>query len=431
MSDYVPEKSCCDCMFYEFGYSEDPCGPCSRHTSFEPALKEGDLIELAGAVHRVAKAEDSYWLHRNSPAHNLQLFFGAGMSMDQVHDFFLAVDDSIVSDGSWPRMTMLQLVRCIHAVRNDARFCIEPVTVEDTRMPREHKTFKNAEELAGDILQEGDAVVFTVRGDTVVYSVRSNYLAHCIGGCNERVFDMLDMSRAEKDQFAEEAYGYSLPMSNGFWPYSERGDYDALTRLCIALYEKIDPAPAVLKSAADVLKHGLKHGTKVLFPGTTTEYTVEGRPEVFSDGLYLNAALGYSNDFIFDELKLDKYEFCTLMYGYKHKDGDWPETDGEDYPALTRAVVCLMHLSEARSQTRETDKVKSLRAKLAELVAQRESYEEDVQAAKQALNEAVDAVSQASADLSYEEGELESLKEGIEELEVALDEALDEALAGK
>ena len=118
------------------------------------------------------------------------------------------------------------------------------------------------------------------------------------------------------------------------------------------MYEKIDPTPAVLKSADDVLKHGLKHGTKILFPGTTTEYTVEGRPEVYCSGLYLNAELGISNDFIFDELNLDKYQFCTMMYGYEHKEGDWPETDGEDYPALTRAVVCLMHLAEARSQAR-------------------------------------------------------------------------------
>jgi hypothetical protein len=394
------------------------------YSNFEPALKEGDLIELAGETHRVAKDANVYWLHRDIPAHNLQLFFDAGMSSEQAEEFFRAVDPSIVFEYSWPFMSMLQLVRCIYAIRNDARFNpVKPVTVEDTRMPRENKTFKNAEELAGDVLQEGDEVVFTVRGESASYSVRSNYLAHCIVGCNERVFDLLDMSWAEKDQFAEEAYGYSLPKQDGFWPYSEREDYAALTRLCLALYEKIDPTPAVLKSAADVLKYGLKHGTKILFPGTTTEYTVGGRPEVFSYGLYLNAGLGHENAFIFNELNLDKYQFCSMMYGYKHKDGDWPETDGEDYPALTRAVVCLMYLAEAR----ETDKVKNLRAELAELKAQRESYEDDVQAAKKALDEAEEAVSQARLALSYEECALETLKEDIDDLE----EAIKEALAGK
>lgn len=425
MSDHVSEKYCSDCMFSEFGIEESPCKGCADslpHPHFEPALKEGDLIELAGATHKVAWNEASmYWLHRDGPAHNLQLFFDAGMSMDQVSDFFRAVDDSIMSDGSWPFMTMLQLVRCVHAIRNDCRFCTDPVTVEYTRMPRGFKTFKNAEELKGEVLQEGDQVVFTARGESVPYLVDTDYLT-CPDGYNGRVFDMLDMSLDEKEQFAEEAYGYSLPVRCGFWPYSKSDDYAALTRLCLALYEKIS-TPVVLKSADDVLKYGLEHGTKIIFPGTAAEYTVEGRAEVYSDGLYLHTAGYRSNDFIFDELKLDADRFCTMMYGYKHKNGEWPETDGEDYPALTRAVVCLMHLAEVR----ETYKVKSLRADLAELVAQRESYEEDVQAAKQAVQEAEEAASQARLALSYEECALETLQEDIDGLE----EAIEEALAGK
>jgi len=425
MSDHASEKYCRDCMFNEFGIEEDPCKGCADsmpHPRFKPALKEGDLIVLAGAWHRVAHAYGMYWLHRDCPAHNLQIFFDAGMSVEDARDFFMEVDDSIEFDYSWPCMSMQQLVRCIHAIRNDARFnkSDNPVTVEDTRITRESKTFKNAEELKGEVLQLNDEVVFTVCGESVPYEVRSNFMT-CSDACNDRVFALLDMSQSEKAQFAEEAYGYSLPKSDGFWPYSERGDYAALTRLCLALYEKIDPTPAVLKSAADVLKHGLKHGTKILFPGTSTEYSVEGRPDMFAYGLYLQATGCRANAYIFDELKLDKYQFCSMMYGYEAKAGDWPETDGEDYAALTRAVVCLMHLAEVR----ETDKVKSLRAKLAELVAQRESYEEDVQAAKQAVQEATEALDQARSDLSYEECELETLQEDIDELEEAIKEALE------
>lgn len=176
------------------------------YSNFEPALKEGDLIELAGATHRVAHADGMYWLHRDSPSHNLQLFFDAGMSVYQVEEFFRAIDPSIVFDYSWPLMSMLQLVRCIYAIRNDARFNpVKPVTVEDTRMTRGSKTFKNAEELIGNELQENDIVVFTVRGESVPYEARSNYMT-CIDACNARVFDLLDMSQYEKVQFAEEAY---------------------------------------------------------------------------------------------------------------------------------------------------------------------------------------------------------------------------------
>lgn len=438
MSDYVPEKYCCDCMFAEFCCENAPCKGCvdlMPHPRFEPALQEHDWIELAGAMHRVAKEGDWYWLHRDLPAHNLQLFFDAGMSLDQVHTFFLSVDKDIKPDGSWPHMSMLQLVRCIHAIRNDCRFkpvahiaapefvVSEPVTVKDTRMS---KIFKNAEELKGTELQHGDTVVFNTQHVTLRYEVRSMYLTS-LDGRNGRVFEVLGMNTDAKNLFAEEAYGYSLPMRSGFWPCAERGDYAALTRLCLALYEKIGPTPVVLKSAADVLKYGLKNGTRILFPGTSTEYKVESRPEVFGvgDGLYLDVPGCRANDYIFDELKLDKEQFCTLMYGYEPKSGDWPEADGEDYAALTRAVVCLMHLAEARSQTRETDKVKNLRAKLDELVVQRESYEEDVQAAKQAVQEATEALDQARSYLSYEEGELETLQEDIDELVEAIEEALE------
>ena len=51
MSDHVSEKYCHACMFSEFGIDEGPCKGCAEslpHPHFEPALKEGDLIELAG-----------------------------------------------------------------------------------------------------------------------------------------------------------------------------------------------------------------------------------------------------------------------------------------------------------------------------------------------------------------------------------------------
>lgn len=436
MSDHVSENYCHDCMFKEFGIEEGPCKGCADllpHPRFKPALKEGDLIELAGATHSVAHENGMYWLHRDLPAHNLQLFFDACMSEGDAADFFRSVDKGIVPDGSWPCMSMLQLVRCIYAIRNDCRFkpvahiaapefvVSEPVTVEDTRMS---KIFKNAEELKGTELQHGDTVVFNTQHVTLRYEVRSMYLTS-LDGRNGRVFEVLGMNTDAKNLFAEEAYGYSLPMRSGFWPCAERGDYAALTRLCLALYEKIDQTPVVLKSAADVLKCGLKNGTRILFPGTSTEYRVESRHEVFGDGLYLDVHGYRANDYIFDELKLDKEQFCTLMYGYEPKSGIWPEADGEDYAAMTRAVVCLMHLAEARSQTRETDKVKNLRAKLDELVAQRESYEEDVQAAEQAVQEATEALDQARSDLSYEECELKSLQEDIDELVEAIEEALE------
>jgi soluble cytochrome b562 len=392
------------------------------YSNFEPALKKDDKIVLGGKEHKVTFEDGYYWLHRDVPAHNLQMFFDAGLHNQDVEEFFKSVDPSIKPGGSWPCMTMQQLVRCVHAIRNDPRFnkSVNPVTEEEVRM---QKTFTSKEELVGNVLKQDDYVVFNVHDITLKYGVRSDYLT-CVDSDNARIFDALGVN---KEQLARTAYGYDTGRY-GVWPYAHCKDFAALTRLCIALYEEIErqskpKVPDVLTSAAMVREFGLRNGTRILFPGTTTEYMVEGRPEMYSDGLYLNASEYLANDYIFTELKLDKYSFCSMLYGYGPKSGDWPEVDGADYAALTRVVVCLMELCELR----ESDKVKNLRAKLSELTAQRESYEEDVQAASKAVIEAEEALRKARNDLNYEKGELESLQEDIDEL----DEAIDEAIGGK
>ena len=47
------------------------------------------------------------------------------------------------------------------------------------------------------------------------------------------------------------------------------------------------------------------------------------------------------NDLIFENLKLDKFKFCSDCYGYKPGIGVWPESKNGDYSALTRVVEAL------------------------------------------------------------------------------------------
>ena len=50
-------------------------------------------------------------------------------------------------------------------------------------------------------------------------------------------------------------------------------------------------------------------------------------------------------------IKPSKEEFTTKAYGYKHKDGDWPECRLCDYEALTRCVIELYEIIEGKTST--------------------------------------------------------------------------------
>jgi hypothetical protein len=82
-------------------------------------------------------------------------------------------------------------------------------------------------------------------------------------------------------------------------------------------------------------------GDKVVFKtpkGTLTGVVTRG----FTGRLFVN--FPDSNSLVFDHLGITgKEAFCEKAYGYAPKGGSWPETDGEDYPALTRAVRAVFN----------------------------------------------------------------------------------------
>lgn len=91
----------------------------------------------------------------------------------------------------------------------------------------EYKSFR---ELNGKILRGGDNLFFKDR----VYNVRGRYLNY--SGGNNAIFS--DLGLGDGIDFCSEAYGYKA-LSGGF-PECNTDDYQALTKVALALFKKIE-----------------------------------------------------------------------------------------------------------------------------------------------------------------------------------------------
>lgn len=79
-----------------------------------------------------------------------------------------------------------------------------------------------------------DNVNFYYNGETYIYVVRDSYLYH-LSGDNSKIFRLLGMDEEEKRSFCRLHYGYKPGL--GMWPDYNEYDWDAATRVVIALFE--------------------------------------------------------------------------------------------------------------------------------------------------------------------------------------------------
>lgn len=96
-------------------------------------------------------------------------------------------------------------------------------------------TYKSKEALTGNVLEEGDTVIFTIGEEVFDYRVQSSFLL-IYGDTNAVIFERLGLNATA---FCEQSYG-SAPTTNGAWPTSENNDFEALTRLCLDLFKEIE-----------------------------------------------------------------------------------------------------------------------------------------------------------------------------------------------
>ncbi len=100
------------------------------------------------------------------------------------------------------------------------------------------KTITNLKELGErKVLQLDDIVIFTIKKEILKYYVYSNFLNH--DNHNNRIFDILELNKNDKNKLAEKIYGYKI--YGGDWPESKENDFPALTRLVKELYRIIEP----------------------------------------------------------------------------------------------------------------------------------------------------------------------------------------------
>jgi len=95
--------------------------------------------------------------------------------------------------------------------------------------------YKKYSELKDKTLKKDDEVLFTLKDHTVLrYSVKREYLNNT-GGLNSDIFRKLGLN---KNKFCKKHYGYSP--KGGNWPQYRIYDYEAATRVVLALYKEIN-----------------------------------------------------------------------------------------------------------------------------------------------------------------------------------------------
>ena len=99
---------------------------------------------------------------------------------------------------------------------------------------------------------------------------------------------------------------------------------------------------ATYKTYAELKDKVLKSDDKVFLKGTIYKVCAS----------FLSGRDGH-NDQIFDQLKIDKNEVAKKCYGYEPGTGIWPESDFQDYAALTRLVLYLFKKIENSPEIHE------------------------------------------------------------------------------
>jgi hypothetical protein len=95
-----------------------------------------------------------------------------------------------------------------------------------------------------DTLKLGDIVIFNIKGVKYEYKVEFCYLHYLVGFSNDIIFTKLNLN---KFNFCTKHYGYyeyneynEYIERYKFWPECKPNDFEALTRVVNALYDKIN-----------------------------------------------------------------------------------------------------------------------------------------------------------------------------------------------
>lgn len=104
--------------------------------------------------------------------------------------------------------------------------------------------YRSYSELEGKTLNYGDKLVFQHNKVILLYHVKDGFLIQPINGENDKIFHLLNLEkRIDIIKFANSAYGYKA--RSGLFPQCLTNDYEALTRITLALFKLCEQDQAV------------------------------------------------------------------------------------------------------------------------------------------------------------------------------------------
>lgn len=97
----------------------------------------------------------------------------------------------------------------------------------------------NLEQLEANSLERGSQVIFKIDDLKLRYFV-GEIGVHVNEHPNEIIFDLLGLYGSTRAEMVKEAYGYKAEYVHKSWPCFKDGDYEALKRLFIEIYKRIE-----------------------------------------------------------------------------------------------------------------------------------------------------------------------------------------------
>ena len=217
-------------------------------------------------------------------------------------------------------------------------------------------------------LRLGDRVTFSFKGEEFTYSIEKDYLQDVHSSSNFRIFNLLLLDSKQKYQWAANVYGYSV--SNGDWPYFQKGDFESVerfvndikrvldlvekseryltTELALSIISKKDVDCGYDDSDGEVGEDDFVWDSAELNEIVYFDTPFKRLKYSYKD-TYLESRESYSNDKIFDALNLRDHEmraWAALVYGYAPGGGIFPEyrtlKDGQKFVNQIKEILKIV-----------------------------------------------------------------------------------------
>lgn len=111
--------------------------------------------------------------------------------------------------------------------------------------------YKNYKQLEGKILKREDKLYFKVDKEIFKYDAVDDFLYCDSHKDHDAIFEVLGISNS--DEFGTKYYGYPIKELGSCFPSSKMNDYEALTRIALALFAIIEDLDVEIEVPIEVV----------------------------------------------------------------------------------------------------------------------------------------------------------------------------------